>query len=130
MTTVPTQERDTDESELEEAEWTAPASSAASDTSTFTGDPVRANIDPAWAANASGIIRLRRWRVQLDRGDDNHRNERGDGPVDADERRQPGTHQHHQHEQPALAVAGTGDELLPGPRRDAGGVERFADHEQ
>ena len=32
-----------------------PASSAASETSTFTGVPVRASIEPAWAANASGI---------------------------------------------------------------------------
>ena len=32
-----------------------PASSAASETSTFTGLPVRANRAPAWAPNASGI---------------------------------------------------------------------------
>jgi hypothetical protein len=31
-----------------------PASAAAWATSTFTGVPVRASIDPAWAANASG----------------------------------------------------------------------------
>ena len=32
-----------------------PASSAASETRTFTGVPVRASIDPAWAPKASGI---------------------------------------------------------------------------
>ena len=38
--------------------------------------------------------------------------------------------QHHQHEQPAPAVAGPRDQLLPGPGGDAGRVERLADHEQ
>ena len=33
----------------------APASSDASETITLTGVPVNVSIDPAWAANASGI---------------------------------------------------------------------------
>ena len=40
------------------------------------------------------------------------------------------TDEHHQHDEPRAARARSIDELLPGPRRDAGGVERLADHEQ
>ena len=103
---------------------------AASDTMTFTGEPVSASIEPAWAAKASGISSRDAGVAQLHRGDDDDRQERGDGAVDADQRRQRGAQQHHQHEQPATARAGTVDELLAGPRRDAGRVEGLADDEQ
>ena len=97
---------------------------------TFTGVPVSASIEPAWAPNTSGISSCDGERPRRTRDDDHHRQQRRDRAVDADERGQPGHQQHHQHEQPRPAVADPRDELLAGPGGDPGRVEPLADHEQ
>ena len=56
--------------------------------------------------------------------------ERGDRAVDVISAVRSATSSSMQHEQPRPAVAGRGDQLLPGPGRDARGVEPLADDEQ
>ena len=107
-----------------------PASEAASDTSTFTGVPVRASIEPAWAAKASGISSWlvgRRWR----RASTTTIGSRAaTAPltlmIAVSERRQ----EHHRDEQPPPVAAGDGRQLLARPRRHARRVEGRADDEQ
>ena len=65
----------------------------ASDTSTFTGVPVSASSEPACAREHQRHQQLRRRAFQTHRHDDDHRQQRGDGPVDADQRRQHGDQQ-------------------------------------
>ena len=109
----------------------APASSAASETMTFTGEPVRASIEPAWAANASGIISCDDGIAQPDRRHHHDRDQRGNGAVDADDRRQ-------QRARAASSARAAGARLSParaincwpGPCRDARRVERLADDEE
>ncbi len=97
---------------------------------TFTGEPVRASIEPAWAAKASGISSRDGGLAQPHRGDDDDRQQGGDGAVHADQRREQGAQQHHQDQQPAPARSRPGDELLARPGGDAGRVEGLADDEQ
>ena len=62
------------------------------------------------------------WRRRMASNDD-HRQQRRDGPVDADERGHDGDEGHEQATRRAGVPSRAVDELLPGPRRDAGGVE-------
>ena len=97
----------------------------------FTFEPVSASCEPAWAPKHERDQQLRRRQRQpVRRHDDDHRQQRRDGRVDGDERGQGRDDQHHQEHEPPPARPGPVDELLAGPRRDAGRVERLADHEQ
>ncbi len=73
---------------------------------------------------------LRRRVAQADGGDDDHREQRGDGAVDADQRREHAAEQHGERDQAVAAGAGAGDEDLTGPGGDAGLLQRGADHEE
>lgn len=74
---------------------------------------------------------LRRMPLQPDSNDHHDREKRGDGAVDADQRRQQRDEEHGEDEEPDAAVlAGAADQELPGPRGDAGHVQPDADHEQ
>ena len=87
-------------------------------------------MEPAWAPKTSGISSCDGDRPQADRDDDDDGQQGRDRAIDADEGREPGDQQHHQDEQPGPAVADPRDQLLAGPRRDAGRIEALADDEQ
>ena len=67
----------------------------------FTGVPVSASIDPACAEKASGISICDGDSAGPGRDDDDHRDERGDRPVDADQRGEHRDEQADDDEQPA-----------------------------
>ena len=108
----------------------APASCAASETMTLTGLPVSASSEPALPAKAIGMS-MREGGVPILSGEhEHHRQEGRDRPVERDDRGEQGAEREHGDEHPHRAVADHGDEPLPGPRRDAGRVERLADDEE
>ncbi len=96
----------------------------------FTGEPVSASIEPAWAAKASGIssrdagCRVRT-AVTTTTG-----KSAATAPFTLISAVSTAHSQHHQHEQPPMTRSGVVDELLAGPRRDPGRVEGLADDEQ
>ena len=69
-------------------------------------------------------------RPRASSDDDHERQEGGDRPVDADQRRHRGHEQSDDQQQRAPLGPGPGDDLLPGPRRDARRIERLAHDEQ
>ena len=95
-----------------------PASLPASETSTFTGVPVSASIEPAWAEKTSGISSCEEFRFEPDGDDDHHRQQRGDGAVDADQRGEQRDQAHRQDQKagPAFLARAT-DQKLARPRR-------------
>ena len=99
------QQRHADQANSKKPKAPSPASTAASETSTFTGVPVSASSEPAWPANTSGISSCDGGRPQPHRHDHDHRQQRRDRAVDADQRGQHRDQQHHQDEQPRPALA-------------------------
>ena len=96
----------------------------------FTGVPVSASSEPACAPNASGSSscdgeRPSRTAVTATTG-----SSAATAPLTLISAVTHGDEQQHQHDQPRPALADPRDELLPGPRRHAGRVERLADDEQ
>ena len=73
---------------------------------------------------------LRRRPAQPHGHDHDHRQQRGDRAVDADERREERHDEHHQHEQARSGRPRPRDEPLADPGRGAGRVQALADHEQ
>ena len=73
---------------------------------------------------------LRRRALQPHRHHHDDRQQRGHRAIETDEARQQRTQQHDEHELPDPALAGLGDEQLPGPRRHPGDLEPRADDEQ
>ena len=127
---VPGHQRHADERELEEAEAPDAGVARGSETITLTGVPVSASSEPACAPNASGSSSCDGEPAEAHRHHDDDGQQRRDRAVDADQRGQRGDQQHHEDDQPRPALARARDQLLPGPRRHAGGVERLADDEQ
>jgi hypothetical protein len=73
---------------------------------------------------------LRRRATEPDRGHHDHGQQRGDRPVEADQRGEHRRHQHGEGEQSRAAFADPGDQHLPRPRGHARGLQPGADHEQ
>ena len=74
---------------------------------------------------------LRRISLQADGDDDHHRQERGHGAIDADQRRKERDHAHRQQQQASAALfARAADQKLPRPGGDACHVQSRADDEE
>ena len=108
-----------------------PASTAASDTSTFTGVPVSASSDPACAGEHQRHEQLRRRAAEPDR---HARRRRAGGrrtaPLTLISAVRTPTSSMMRTSSRVAALVRLRDQELPGPRRHAGGVEARADHEQ
>ena len=90
-----------------------PASTAASDTRTFTGVPVSASSEPACAGEHQRHQQLRRRPAEPDGHDHDHRQEGGDRAVDADQRGEHGDQQHGEDEQARACLAGPAIRICP-----------------
>ena len=73
---------------------------------------------------------LGRRAAEPDRHQDDDRQQRRDGAVDADQRCEDRDQQQHQHEEPCAARPDPADQLLPRPGRHSRRVERLADDEE
>ena len=125
------QQRQADKREFEEAE-AAHASVAASvrdqDVHRRTG---QSQLRAGMRGKDQRQQQLRRISLQADGDDDHHRQKRGDGAIDADQRREERDHTHRQQQQASPALfARAADQKLPGPGGDAGHVEPGADDEE
>ena len=85
---------------------------------------------PGVGRKHEGHEQLRGRAAEPDGHDDDHRQEGGHRPVDADQRGEERDEHHDQDEQPRPALPRLRDQELPRPRRHPGGVEARADHEQ
>ena len=107
-----------------------PASADASETITLTGLPVRTSSEPGAAGEGQRHEHLRRRLADPPGEHDDHGQQGGHRPVEADERREYGAEHEDGTHQPDVALAGLLDQGLAGPRGHAGGVDALADHEQ